>query len=127
MSAPTGYKHREAFCLMQYRSDDGTESEQLWNSRDGVTPFILSSRNGKRMAHVEWNKDICDPYFTPRSGMRVFVDATEELVTPELKDYVEKIFTKHGGGCWKTPDEAFRALLSDWLHGGEAPWVIITP
>lgn len=118
------YNHREAFCLMQYRSDDGTEAEQLWNSRDGVTPFIISSRNGKSMHHVEWNKDSCLPNFSPPKGMRIFVNATRELVTPRLREYVDKIFTEHHGGYWETREEAFEALLPDWLHGGEAPWII---
>ena len=118
------YNHVEAFCLMQYRSDDGTEAEQLWNSRDGVTPFVLLSRNGKPMHHVDWRSDKCVPDFKPPSGMRFFVDATRELVTPALNKYVESIFTDHGGGYWKTREEAFDALLSGWMHDGQAPWVI---
>jgi len=56
--------------------------------------------------------------------MRIFVSATEELVAPKLKEYVEKIFTKSGGGYWKTREEAFSALLPGWLHSGEAPWIL---
>ena len=118
------YQHREAFCLMQYRSDDGTEAEQLWNSRDGVTPFIITSRSGKRMTHVDWNSDECVPDFKPAKGMRIFVDATEELVTPALNEYVEKIFEDYHGGYWKTRKEAFKALLPGWLHEGQAPWLV---
>jgi hypothetical protein len=121
------YRHREAFCIMQYRSKDGTEAERLWNSRDGVTPFMILSRNGTPMSHVDWHKDICDPDFVPPSGMRVFVNATLELVTPKLNEYVEEIFTEHGGGYWKTHQEAFDALLPGWLHSGEAPWIVVMP
>jgi len=41
------YRHAGAFCLMTYRADDGTEEEQVWNSRDGVTPFVITLRSGK--------------------------------------------------------------------------------
>jgi hypothetical protein len=120
------YKHGEAFCLMVYEAEDG-ERETLWNSRDGVTPFMITSRSGKRMQHIDWRSDKATPDFKPLSGMRVFVDATEELVTPELNKYVGKIFTEHAGGYWKTREEAFKALLPGWLHDGEAPWTITTP
>ena len=121
------YNHAEAFCLMQYSSDDGTEREVLWNSRDGVTPFVISSRNGKKMAHVDWRQDKYVPDYKPKSGMRVFVDATEELVTDKLNEYVDKIFAEHGGGYWPTKEDAFKALLPGWLHEGEAPWIVVTP
>jgi hypothetical protein len=121
------YKHREAFCLMTYRSDDGSTEEVLWNSRDGVTPFMLKSRDGKMMQHVDWRSDQCFPDFKPPSGMRMFVDATRELVTLELEKYVEFIFTQRSGGYWATRQEAFDALLPGWLNGGKAPWVITTP
>jgi hypothetical protein len=118
-----GCNHGEAFCLMKYRSDDG-EEEILWNSRDGVTPFIITSRSGKRMQHVDWQNDVFAPHWRPAAGTRYFVDATRELVTPELKKYVEKIFTEHGGGYWDTREAAFEALLPSWLHNGEAPWIV---
>lgn len=117
------YQHREAFCLMLYRSDDGLDEETLWNSRDGVTPFMITTPNGKPMAHIEWNRDICIPDFVPTPGMRIFVDATLDLVTPELKKYVERIFSEHAGGYWDTPEEAFNALLPDWLREG-SPWIV---
>ena len=119
--------HKEAFCLMTYAADDGSETETLWNSRDGVTPFGISSVSGKSMHHVDWQEDKYCPDFVPPPGMRIFVDATLELVTPELNKYVETIFSEYEGGCWKTRQEAFDALLPGWLYNGEAPWVITVP
>jgi hypothetical protein len=120
------YNHAEAFCVMTYQSDDGTITEQLWNSRDGVTPFMIMSRNGGReLRHIDWGKDYPQPNYKPLPGKRIFVDATRELVTPKLNEYVEKIFTEHDGGYWKTREEAFEALLPGWLHNGEEPWIIV--
>jgi hypothetical protein len=33
------FQHREAFMLMKYVSEGGTDVKLIWNSRDGVTPF----------------------------------------------------------------------------------------
>ncbi len=121
-----GCTHGEAFCLMKYRTDDGTEEEILWNSRDGVTPFGITSRSGKPMKHVDWGNDVYAPHWKPPIGQRVFVNATEDLVRDRLNEYVEKIFTEHAGGYWKTRPEAYAALLPSWLHDGQAPWIIET-
>jgi len=118
------FAHKEAFCLMTYQSEDLTETEVLWNSRDGVTPFIISSRNGKQMRHINWSLDRCVPDFKPPAGMRIFVNATEDLVRDELAAYVEKIFVDHGGGYWATREEAYAALLPGWLHAGDEPWIV---
>lgn len=72
------YKHSEAFCLMTYRADDGTESEVVWNSRDGVTPFVISLRSGKPATHVHWSGDERRLDYAPPAGSRMFVDLTPE-------------------------------------------------
>jgi hypothetical protein len=73
------YAQVEAFCLMKYASDDGSEVEWVWNSRDGVTPFVIRSRSGKEMTHVDWLLDTRLPAeFIPPKGMRIFVDLTPE-------------------------------------------------
>lgn len=74
----TGHQHAEAFKRMLYQSDDGTEEEWLWNSRDGVTPFVIASRSGKPMTHVEWHRDHYVPDYVPPPGSRIFVDLTAE-------------------------------------------------
>lgn len=122
-------EHREAFCLMKYQSDDKSETETLWNSRDGVTPFILSNRDKtKHMRHVEWGNDRCDPNYIPLPGMRIFVSATEELVKPDLLKYIDSFWGNHGGRKhFGTKENAYAQLLPDWLHDGEAPWVLTVP
>ena len=74
----TDYQHAEAFCLMTYRSDDGIEEETIWNSRDGVTPFVISLRSGKQATHVDWHRDRRVPEYQPPPGSRIFVDLTPE-------------------------------------------------
>jgi hypothetical protein len=71
-----GYRHREAFAVMTYRSDDGSEEEEVWNSRDGVTPFAITLRSGREATHVNWRSDVPRPDYAPPPGSRMFVDIT---------------------------------------------------
>jgi hypothetical protein len=73
-----GHNHAEAFMLMRYVADDGSEEELIWNSRDGVTPFVISLRSGKQATHKDWTGDRYLPGHKPQPGDRIFVDLTEE-------------------------------------------------
>jgi len=84
------YNHSEAFCLMKYRSDDETEEEIIWNSRDGVTPFVISLRSGKTASHVDWRSDRCVPDYKPKPGERIFIDLTPEKAEEYAKRNVRK-------------------------------------
>jgi hypothetical protein len=121
--------HKEAYCLMRYRTDDKSESETLWNSRDGVTPFTIMNRDKtKRMSHVDWNLDRADQMYIPPPGMRIFVSATEELVRDALKQYIDEFWGTRGARkTFGDKDNAYAQLLPDWLHDGEAPWVVTVP
>jgi hypothetical protein len=83
-------KSGEAYKLMAYRAKDGDTIEILWNSRDGVTPFILHSQDGEEMNHVDWGRDIYAPFFVPAVGARIFVDLTMERAIEYRKQYVER-------------------------------------
>lgn len=73
------YRQVEAFCLMRYASADGEIVEWIWNSRDGVTPFTVRSRDGSaELTHIDWQHDIRNPYYRPRPGERVFVNANAD-------------------------------------------------
>lgn len=85
-----GHLHAEAFCLMTYATDDGREMEAIWNSRDGVTPFIVHSRSGIEMTHVDWRKDVRNPNHQPRPGDRIFVDITPEIARERAAMQVEQ-------------------------------------
>jgi len=75
----TKYKHNEAFCIMKYQCEKCGDIEYFWNSRDGVTPFMVSCNCEEKglKQHIEWNKDICIPDLKPM-GIRWFVDMTKE-------------------------------------------------
>jgi hypothetical protein len=76
---PGRYRHAEAFHLMTYQSDDGSEREQVFNSRDGVTPFVIRLRSGKQATHINWASDERMPEdWSPPPRMRFFADLTAE-------------------------------------------------
>jgi hypothetical protein len=113
------YQHGEAFCLMAYRADDGTEEETIWNSRDGVTPFVITLRSGKTATHVDWHRDRRVPDYQPRPGERIFVDLTED----KAREYARRNRRHYlRQGYDGVPSIA--ALARDYLHDGQAPDLI---
>ena len=83
------HDHPEAFCLMTYKDTAGN-LETIWNSRDGVTPFIVRSRAGLESQHVDWDKDRYSPDHKPQIGDRIFEDLTEENCRRWRTEYVDK-------------------------------------
>jgi hypothetical protein len=82
----TEYNHGEAFCLMRYECKDGKTVEWIWNSRDGVTPFIVMAKDGKtQMVHVNWQGDECRPDHVLQPGDRYFGSGTREMAEREAK------------------------------------------
>ncbi len=74
----SSYKHGEAFCHMRYLADDGSEELSVWNSRDGVAPFVIGLPSGKGATHVDWHQDRFDPTHVPAVGDWIFVDLTPQ-------------------------------------------------
>lgn len=72
----TDYQHAEAFMLMTYRAGD--EEERIWNSRDGVTPFVITLKSGKVATHEDWHADVRAPDYQPQPGERIFADLTAD-------------------------------------------------
>lgn len=71
------YKHTEAFCLMTYACKCG-HHEQIWNSRDGVTPFGASCPSCEKgsMMHVDWALDRREPEHKLKRGQKFWRDGT---------------------------------------------------
>jgi hypothetical protein len=122
------YAHAEAFSLMLYRSDDGTETEQVWNSRDGATPFVISLRSGKTATHVDWDRDQRMPEdWTPPPGMRYFTDLTE----PRARQHAARAYDSWAadprwaedlrGTYGRNRDRAIAELTADYLRQPGTP------
>lgn len=120
------YLHAEAFAVMQYRSVDGSETEEVWNSRDGVTPFAILLRSGKEAVHVNWSSDVSRPDYQPPAGSRIFVDLTEEIAQANAQTYVRRIWDNDGAegmlarSQFETVEAMVAALTADLKPGEPA-------
>jgi hypothetical protein len=118
--------HGEAFALMKYQNKVTGRVEWLWNSRDGVTPFVIDDplvppgevqrfeqrrAKGKvdearepdprHMAHADWHEDAFLPNFVPTDGTRIFMswaDAPESHKARVREAYVAYIESVRAGG-----------------------------
>lgn len=118
--------HGEAFCVMRYQSDDGTESEMIWNSRDGVTPFTLTLRSGKQATHVDWPSDVYCPdhakHMAP--GDRYFVDLDPETALALASDRVEEYWDHPEypmNGRYASKEMAAQSLAAGYLEQPGSP------
>jgi len=93
LAQQNGCQQAEAFCLMLYRDTAGNE-EWIWNSRDGVTHFIVQSRQGLESKHVEWTRDRFLPYHFPKVGERIFVDTTPARARERAETWYDR-FAAH--------------------------------
>lgn len=126
-----GHIHKEAFCLMTYccvgdapagaRETERVmrgcgHTERIWNSRDGVTPFMMGCPScGGNLQHVHWKSDRCAPDHKPHWGQGIWRDGTP--------DDAERIMRRRLESCKGTPyecDEArAEALVKVARDGGE--------
>jgi hypothetical protein len=120
------YQHAEAFCLMKYATDDGSEVEWLWNSRDGVTPFIIRSRTGNEMHHVDFALDRCLPNYQPLATERMFIDLTTERAEAFARRRIERYWTDPEypmSQTFESEEQALSELVKGMLRPG-APDII---
>lgn len=108
------HEHKEAFCLMTYATEDDTETEIIWNSRDGMTPFMIMNRAGtKQMIHVDWHLDRYVPDHVPKPGDRIFIDTTQEIMVKAATKRVEE-YWEHPvypmNQTFYTKEDAIKAL-----------------
>lgn len=121
-----GRLHAEAFCLMKYSTKDG-EVEWIWNSRDGVTPFIVRSRSGKEMTHVDWHLDRYLPNYKPAPGERIFVDLTLTKATEWARARIERDWDHPrwpASERWPDKETAIRELAADMMEPPGQPALI---
>lgn len=121
------YNHAEAFCLMQYQDDITGEVEIIWNSRDGITAFITTSRQGNSCSHIDFDQDIRQPNYVPNVGERVWVTLTIERAREYRKEMVEERWDKEMRETWETKEEAVEELAQSDVgnYGGGAPSLVV--
>lgn len=124
MKEKSKYNHGEAFCLMLYKCEYCGVIEVLWNSRDGVTPFLINCRScHKSMRHEHWKLDTCIENFEPWHGMRIFVDQTLEEYKKDIARYVYSqsgtiMFQELGmSNYFSNKEEAICQLTRDFRQG----------
>ena len=120
------FNHPEAFCLMQYQCERCQLSEILWNSRDGVTPFVIGCRVcSGQMKHENWQSDRQVVDYAPFPGQRVFITMPESLRLPLARFRI--ILAE--GTPYAVPkeqqDEFARELAKSFQP--DEPWIIEWP
>lgn len=132
---PNGYWHKEAFALMEYGCKVCGDTEQLWNSRDGVTPFSIPCKRWQcneaddlacPMTHVNWHNDRCYPEFVPHPGLRVFIDIPESIARAVTRmRWNRYLGTCEANGIEPSESRRTQALMfEDIYREGHAPWMI---
>ena len=120
---PQKYKHAEAFALMNYKCEDCGYTEQIWNSRDGVTPFGLKCPKCGSSEHLHWawHLDRTIENYQPKSGQRIFIDLTDEKYKQYKRDFINQNWDIDSGWAMKnsfeSKEKAFEILANDFQEG----------
>lgn len=122
-----GYNHVEAFCLMTYRERNGEKEVRVWNSRDGVTPFVIPIDDHEYM-HENWNDDKRDPEYIPEVGSYIFMDYTLSSLAAVYTEWARRHWSNQqfrlqfSYGRETTPEEVGMERARDELkEAGEPP------
>lgn len=73
-------RYHYGYSLVTYTSDDGKTSKQVWNSRDGALPEVITLDNGKPagITRVEFK----GPGYKPAAGITVVSDVPPDPPAP---------------------------------------------
>lgn len=118
--------HVEAFCLMRYTDMEGNV-EVIWNSRDGVTPFIVHSPAGLESQHTNWHLDEYAPLYVPDVGERIFVDMTEQMARAIARRRIEQYWSHPewpASKMFASKEAGVEVLYEDYYGNGRAPALI---
>lgn len=103
---------------MQYHCESCGKTEIIWNSRDGVTPFIVRCFFCKGEAkHINWDQDRRVVDFTPQPGTRIFRDKSKEDYLKSKKNYLEENWGERLQKVYETKEKALEALSKGWKEG----------
>lgn len=121
------YLRADAYVVLRYVAlDDPHEEEEIWNSRDGRTPYTVLLRSGRIATHAEWASMVARPDFVPPPGTRVFVDLTESIARSNAQAYVRKIWDNQGAegmlarSQYESAEQMVEALIGDIQPGEPA-------
>jgi hypothetical protein len=119
-----GYLHAEAYCLMTYQCKTCLVKEILWNSRDGVTPFIISCRQcGEVAKHINFHLDARRRDFEPKPGMRIFTDLSHARAYDFALGAYERMLESEYRRDDVTKEKFIRLILKDMQLGD--PGVVV--
>lgn len=107
----TGYNHNEAFRHMRYRGQKKNNVIDLtiWNSRDGVTPFITYSKEyGIQLEHIDWRNDKLELNYKPKAGDLIWMSHNEETARKSAEEVFQNLTDVLATICTMT-DEAVLA------------------
>ncbi len=94
MLTKNGHTYGEAFMLMTYQCEKCKSVERIWNSRDGVTPFMGPTCRSEdcegATQHINWEEDLYAPDHKPIAGERIWRDGTLDM----MRDIKRKMVTK---------------------------------
>ena len=116
----TEHLHKEAFHLMWYECEKCKCRERLWNSRDGVTPFMLNCTIcSGLMQHIAWRSDEYAPNFMPAKGQRVFIDTPKDIFALYMKARVQEYWDHPDPNVrmrdrYENKDEIFKGLMTSY-------------
>lgn len=104
------YAHNDGFLLMTYACKAG-HREVIWNSRDGITPFMVDCRTCADVAyHVEWRMDARTERHVPKIGDRVFINLTMEAARAYRTEYVDRYWDDDMAEVFGTKEAAVERL-----------------
>lgn len=119
------FEYSEGFCLMEYYADDGLCRCNIWNSRDGVTPFIVHCPiKNKECSHTNSGNDLRISNYTPYPGQLVFIDLTDAKLCEYKTRQIEAQWKDNMETRFSSKEEALELLTKDAYQEG-APDVMI--
>lgn len=122
-----GYLHAEAYCLMTYECVKCGQREQIWNSRDGITPFFIRcAKCDGEAKHVEAQRlDRRYRDFKPQAGVRIFIDMPyAQAFDIALRRYEQMLQRQYP--CDDMPKDQFLRMILEGVKPGDPALVLVS-
>jgi len=121
MSEEPKYQFGEAYKLMLYEGERTGRVVTIWNSRDGVSPFMVDI-DGEVFKHILWDRDKTAPAHELKPGDYFFRDTTREDATQAAETVVNLRWPRLKGSA---RDKRVAELVPQMLEqgGSKLPWL----